>query len=699
VVQAGGAGVTISPMGRSNQGLVSAAQPAGCVFRLKNLTGAYTPYSPNGANYPNVRLATPIQVRVSLDGGSTWTVRFQGEASSWAPGWDAQGKFAYVAVSASGRTRRLGMGNKPILDVLTRYHVRNGAMAVWPFDDGQGASQAANAVTGGSPMQLGSVAVTFGVDLASQATVAPALSTCVSMHAAPAGADVFTGSVNGSLSGLLHIDLWRLQEPEPDASETQLVVVDLSGGSVTLASIEIRARMSQTSPAIVAGYVVRVPGGAVLDSAVGTGSPGSAVSPFDLNFHNVYVKLQQVSSDVQATLYVDGAVADSHTFTSTTMPTSVSTVHVRNSIVAGSGIGNFDRQSILALNGTSAGAPSYGISTGLYDGETVNNRLTRLCSEEGIPLTIVGTPNASMGRQGADTFLNLVRECESTDLGYLLDGLGPGLTYVARSNLYSESAAVAIDANNGQIPASPGPRPIEDDQRLVNRVTLTRTNGSSVVLEDTSGPLGTAALGVYDSRYVVNTYADGQLADIARWLVHLGTVDGMRFPQIQLDLVAAPEVATAWLASIPTSRIDVTNLSNRLPQVPGGAISLLMEGWTEFLSATAWRVTVNCSPFRPWEVFTIQDSRLGRIETDGSTLNSSATTTATSLSVASSGGLWDTGSAPFDIDLEGEQVTVTAVTGSSSPQTFTVTRSVNGVVKAHNSAVAVKLWKPGVIAL
>ena len=44
-------------------------------------------------------------------------------------------------------------------------------------------------------------------------------------------------------------------------------------------------------------------------------------------------------------------------------------------------------------------------------------------------------------------------------------------------------------------------------------------------------------------------------------------------------------------------------------------------------------------------------------------------------------------------------MTVTNITGSSSPQTFTVTRSVNGVVKAQSAGVAVALWNTPVAAL
>ena len=76
---------------------------------------------------------------------------------------------------------------------------------------------------------------------------------------------------------------------------------------------------------------------------------------------------------------------------------------------------------------------------------------------------------------------------------------------------------------------------------------------------------------------------------------------------------------------------------------------------------------------------------------------------ATTLYVATSNPatpLWTTtaGDFPLDIAVDGERITVTNITGSSSPQTFTVTRSVNGVVKSHSSGADVRLWTPPVYA-
>ena len=54
---------------------------------------------------------------------------------------------------------------------------------------------------------------------------------------------------------------------------------------------------------------------------------------------------------------------------------------------------------------------------------------------------------------------------------------------------------------------------------------------------------------------------------------------------------------------------------------------------------------------------------------------------------------------PFDIVVTGERMTVTAISSTTTPQLFTVIRSVNGVQKAHNAGEPVNLYHPAIAAL
>ncbi|MFD8611084.1 hypothetical protein [Streptomyces sp. NPDC059631] len=94
-----------------------------------------------------------------------------------------------------------------------------------------------------------------------------------------------------------------------------------------------------------------------------------------------------------------------------------------------------------------------------------------------------------------------------------------------------------------------------------------------------------------------------------------------------------------------------------------------------------------------------------RADTDGSELAAAVTATATTLSVkVTAGPPWITSAAfegefPFDVMCGGERMTVTAITGTTSPQQFTVVRSVNGVRKAQTAGTPVRLADPATIAL
>ena len=83
---------------------------------------------------------------------------------------------------------------------------------------------------------------------------------------------------------------------------------------------------------------------------------------------------------------------------------------------------------------------------------------------------------------------------------------------------------------------------------------------------------------------------------------------------------------------------------------------------------------------------------------------SAVSASATSLSVSSVGVVWadtvsDAAEFPFDIMVEGERMTVTAISGTTSPQTFTVTRAVNGVSRPHSAAAEVHVYYANYFAL
>jgi hypothetical protein len=262
--------------------------------------------------------------------------------------------------------------------------------------------------------------------------------------------------------------------------------------------------------------------------------------------------------------------------------------------------------------------------------------------------------------------------------------------------------ALTVDASAGQL--APPFAPVDDDQRNVNRVAVTRVGGVTATYEDTDGPLGTEAIGIYDSSLTVNNAADSHAIHYASWLVHLGTVEGYRYPSVTLNLLAYSGLIVPALQVVPGSRIDVTNLDTTLAQFPDGTVSLIVEGISHEITPREWTVTYQCSPFSPWGVAEIAEESgdtselVWRLDTDGSTLNGSAAAGATSISVTTtSGPLWTTDSDdyPLTLDIGGVPVVVTACSDGTSPQSMTT----SPLPHARAGGAPVKLWNPRPLGL
>ncbi len=355
----------------------------------------------------------------------------------------------------------------------------------------------------------------------------------------------------------------------------------------------------------------------------------------------------------------------------------------------------------LAVFGTSAVSIWDGSESG-YSGETTGDRIARIGAEESLPVLVAESEGVrtAMGPQRPSTLLDLLGDCEAADGGILYeDRARAGLVYRTRSTLYNQDPKLTIPYAQ----LAPPLEPTDDDRHLRNDRIAARTNGSSARAVLTSGPLSTApppdGVGVYDDSQTVNVESDDQLPDIASWLLHLGTWDESRYPTVRIYLHKYPALIPAVCSLQPGDVIRITGLPDWLPP---GPLDLLVEGGEEEFKSLEWTITLACSPAGMWSVGVLDDTTLGRLDTAGSQLASGVTSTATSLSVATtSGQVWTTaaGDRPFDIRVGGEVMTVTNVTGASSPQTFTVTRSVNGIVKSHLAAADVRLATPTILAL
>jgi len=319
-----------------------------------------------------------------------------------------------------------------------------------------------------------------------------------------------------------------------------------------------------------------------------------------------------------------------------------------------------------------------------HAGETSGERFVRLCTEEGVSHGMIGydvwTP--PMGGQSRKTFWQLILEAHEVTQGTLFEALGSsGIVVRTNRSMQNQDAALTLDYSNEEV-AFPFSA-IPDDQGLLNDVTAKRPLGAEFRQEQISGPLNVSdpgtdpnAAGRYDAGPTVNVQTDTELGDAAGWRVHLGTATDPRFPTLTVNLAAEAIVAGGKaIQALDTGIGDVVAVTDMQDAFIFDDLRLIAQGYTEIFD-TAYRhdIIFNTTPASPWDAVELDDTTFGLIDSGTTTLSEDLTTTETDVTVAvsDSADLWDDTDQPFDIIIGGERMTVTAISGATSPQTFTV---------------------------
>jgi hypothetical protein len=600
------------------------------------------------------------------------TIRATTPVPEWPTRWDQTGKYATSPIVGAGILRRLGQGATALRSPLYRQITSlTRLIGYWPMEDGADSSVLTNVVTSGKPgaatgMSFGAngpdgsaSAISFlNADSTSQVsgTFRPASSTAgwqiswaLRLNAVPTGnAAMLTWYTNNGYTWSINLAVGFYNIHVVDKDGTVLLDSNVSFTGFDPPNDWVEFRLKAT-----------VSGGTV--SAEFAWFKQGRSSPFGTTgtFSGTVGALTRWTA-IGNTQLQGGSIA--HLFGVTT--------------------GSDNLQSYEAMRAFDG-----------YAGETAGARLLRLAGEEGVPLVVMGNTAlcAPMGVQGVSTFLDLARECEDAEQGVIVErGLGLGfLTWDFRSNV---PVTMALDFASGHV-ADP-PEPTDDDQRLINVIKLTRKGGGEVIATDNAS---VALSGAYIDEPTVSLASDLQLIDHAGWRLHIGTVDELRWPQITLDLRRNPGLIPTWCAMRIGSRITIANPPS---VVAGGPLDLILEGFTETIGMHTWDVVMACSPAAPWDVGVYDDAGTRRDSTSTVLgVARDAVQTSWTFSTANTAETWSTnaGDYPLDANCGGERVTVTAMGAISGTgpytQTATVTRSVNGIVKAQTVNTPITLWR------
>lgn len=663
-----------------------------------------------------VAAGTPGGTSFTGSTGETWTVqagaaltnkhiRMSGEVPAWPPTRDLSQKDNYVSVNPTGVTRRMDAGSKPQDSALLRYIKFNDPVECWPLTDGP-RTTGAKSLNGGSDMRQEIVIGTNTAAAWSEGNLADWIEPTLSVKANT------SGSIRGAFrrttgtDAFWSVDLFLSGGGTP--SSGQFTIYDRGAGTDTdnRVSIEI----------IFTGNLDRLT--IIRQSDGDTTSSSALLSNIDnVGIYNEDPHHMRLSIDPQASntlwyLYVDGALAGSGTISGIVMK-SVREALLGWGFLTIPNITMSDR-SIGYLtywdgNGPSAAA-IYDAYTG-FQGEAAGDRIVRLSSEAGYTASVAGEAEYQrpLGIQGPKKLLELLNEASTTNFGYLLDRRdGLEVIHRGQSTLWNQTPALTLDFDAGLI--SPPFKPVDDDKLTENDVSVKREYGAAPareVLED--GELSVldpedGGVGRYDRAYTYSLETDDQAGQVASMRVHLGTYAGVRYTRITLNL--ANSRVYALIDDI--LRIDVGD-KIRLSNVPEDHgpddVDVLVAGYTEEAGPDAWLITFNCVPGEPWTAGVVDSSTYGRADTGGCQLAGALTSSATSVNVLTTGlARWIDSATyatefPFDVRTGGEVMRVTACTGTTTSQTFTVTRGINGILKAHLIGQAISLANPVYVAM
>jgi hypothetical protein len=569
--------VVVISRGRADE--QSQAATSECAFGLRNPEGRFSQRNPLGPNYGLFGANTPI--RIELDAGTAFgsSVRYSGQVPGFEPRWTAPETDEHAALTASGVLRRLDQGDSPLHSALrqsTLAAINNAApVAYWPLEDGpESAIPDVPALT-----VIGEIE--FGQD-----------DSCPGSAALPgsmvdSGGSLLSSTLDATTDG---DDPWQLEAVLKWSPSGQLLVMDLTGAPFwdyvevrwddTLSPDELQFRLVQ------------------LDTGV-TAQVDFLADAHDLSidvFHHIAVRVATSAGTTVLRAWVDGVEA------STSFAGSATGIPKRIKVPAGEvvSVGH------ITLYTGSIGSPAVFMAdaaTG-YDGELTGDRFERLCTEQSVPFDVAAGSVVTMGPQRPATLLDLLRQCEASEAGVMLERRSGHLGFDPPAVVENQAVALTLDYEAGHIKLPDWPK--DDDQLTRNDVTITRIGGSSTQLVDEDGPKGTdpmTGVGRYDHAEALSLETDAQTSYVAGTLLNRGTVDAPRWPRITLELHNNSELIDQWLACDRGSRVHIDNLP--VAYLGDSVAELVIEGYIEVFDAPTWTVELNLAPFAPYGIFEI----------------------------------------------------------------------------------------------
>jgi hypothetical protein len=607
--------------------------------------------------------------------------RFHGEIARFPPVRDTSGKDTTVSVEASGTLRRYRAGGKVIRSAAYRYESKaTNLVAYWSGEDGSASTELASPNPAWPSM---------AINLASGQLPRLASSTLF-----PASAPL--PMVNKSIwEGLVT----AYTVPSPNVIQlTWLMNIDIDNAEPPNNATVIRLKNNGSAYFYIIRYVT---GGSLLlevQDIFGTVLDSDAIVA-ETRWIVARGRLLLVQSGANVNWAVSIADLTAQTLTTVSGATAGQTIGMLGGVAVGDG--GLDAVTMGHITATTSvsGTTDYTQELNAWQGEAAPTRAYRILhTEEGLAFQREGdyTKGPTMGVQPTAAPLDFLDLTQQTNQGLTFEPhYAPGIGYITWSALSNRAARTTFDYAAFKVfPELPV---VDDEQYFWNSVTATTGNksnseGSTVTRALTSGALGTQSVelggvGLTEKPVTVNVHTRAELDQLAGYVLMQGTLDQPRIPKVTALLHNARMYAdTAMVqACLDTREGSFFTVSNIPLVLSPDAVTSLTVGYEERLTQFEHELTLYGNP-GDWYRAAVVASGSSRVQASALYWNANVTSTATSAAVKSlDGALLSTTSTPYDVVVGGERITFTAVVGAASPQTVTMTRSVNGVVKAHTA--------------
>jgi hypothetical protein len=618
---------TITNMGRVDES--GSITPSTLTLTLKNTDGRFTPKNTGGAYTPNILRNT--QIRISVNATSTSGVaysgfRFWGEIASWPPGYDVSQHDIWVDILASGIWRRIQSSTVPIGSCYWRYaNLLTGTSvpaAWWAMEDGSGSPNFA--LTGGTGTNM----IPAGTpSYAGDGTSFPGSNALPTMNGARLAANVSSAATPTN-----NVFRFALSVPATNDSSfsqfTLSTVATMISSAATIKRVDVT--LSNAGQLTINGYTSVAGGATAFTGTITTKVNGVPVL--------VSVEITPSGGSINWAMRIikpgAGSVLDQVSGTrAASAITAVTQIQLNpQGRLQDTAIGQAGAWYVVPALTTAAS------NIGGQAGELAADRITRLCTESNIPLTLIGSGGAACGPQVSDTMSNVLTSIEATDGGLLYETTGQfGLGYRTLASMQNQAAALTLSYTSGALGAPL--TPTYDDQLIRNQWTVqnTPTNYS------TTAQLNSGAISIqpppngvgqgYAQSKSINANANSQADAIATQLLKQGTVDDVRFPVVYVNFLRT--AAASFFSSIPSLRIgDFFQISNLPAFLGGGTTKQIALGYTETIGGDpeTWTFSVNAVPELPFETafspgsFTVLQGAAGGVpqgSSVGSTVNGS----------------------------------------------------------------------------